>query len=193
MSSKTEKNIKRAIVVLSALLLLSVCLLIGAIYCYKRVAPTVVPDNTISVGEKEVKITPRNTEVLMISRMPEHADDEGTLWKSTDASILRLYKGQNFDETSFAVSNMFPGDALYKEYLVQVRHRGIVTVHFTANVHPSADPVNERLEEVLMCKVEANGELLYEGLMRDIPDSLTYETPYSKRAATTEIPYRITA
>ena len=101
MSSKTEKNIKRAIVVLSALLLLSVCLLIGAIYCYKRVAPTVVPDNTISVGEKEVKITPRNTEVLMISRMPEHADDEGTLWKSTDASILRLYKGQNFDETSW--------------------------------------------------------------------------------------------
>lgn len=195
MSSKTERNIKRAIVVLSILLLISVCLLIGVIYYYERVAPTVVPDNTITTGSvnTNVHIMPRKTNLLTTARTPEHAETNGTLWKSTDETILKLYKGQNYDETSFAVYNMFPGDELYKKYLVQVRHKGVVTVHFTANVHPTSDPDGSKLEEVLMCKVEANGDLLYEGLMRDMPAELDQRTPNAQNATTTEIPYKITA
>ena len=195
MSSKTEKNLKKAIVILSALLLVSVCLLIGILIYYERIAPSVITDQKITTRETgtEARISIRKTNILTAARTAEHARTEGTLWKTSDSFILKLYKGQNYDETAFAVSNMFPGDALYKEYLVQVSHRGAITVNFTANVRPSSDPEGSRLEEVLMCKVEANGQRLYEGLMRNMPETLEYTTDNTARAATTEIPYKITA
>lgn len=194
MSSKTEKNIKKTIVVLTVLLIFSLCLLAGLQWYNKRIAPSVIPDQKITTGEIEAVacITPRKTNILTVARTTEQTNEEGTPWKSSDSSILRLYRGQNYDDTAFAVSNMFPGDELTKNYLVQVSHKGNVTIHFKANVHPSVNRAGARLEEVLMCRVEVNDQFLYEGLMCDMPTSVEYTTEKAQRATTTEIPYKIT-
>lgn len=194
MSSKTEKNLKKAIVILSALLLVSVCLLIGILIYYERIAPSVITDQKITTRETgtEASVSISERKVNIVAAPEGTVNDGGGPWKSSDVSVLRLYRGQSFDDTAFAVNEMFPGDEFAKNYLVQVSHKGTVTLHFKAKVFPSADPVGERLEEVLMCKVEVGDQFLYRGLMRDMPTSVTYKTVNAQTATTTEVPYKIT-
>ena len=86
-----------------------------------------------------------------------------------NGATLALYQGQAEDNTPFSVGNMFPGDAVSKTFRVEVSRKASVTVHFRADVRPGY----EKLAEVLKARVVlGSGEVLYEGLMRDMPQSV---------------------
>ena len=85
---------------------------------------------------------------------------------------------------------MFPGDGETKYYRVQVSYHDAVTVHYHAAVRPGY----EKLAEVMRVRVKllTTGETMYDGLMRDMPESLTHKLAANK-SATDELYYEITA
>ena len=85
---------------------------------------------------------------------------------------------------------MFPGDAETQYFRVQVSYHDKVTVHYRAAVRPGY----EKLAGVLQVRVKllTSGETLYAGLMRDMPESVTY-TLQSQSSATKDLYYEITA
>lgn len=85
---------------------------------------------------------------------------------------------------------MFPGDSETKYFRVRVSYHDKVTVHYKATVRSGY----EKLAEVLKVRVKllSSGETMYEGLMRDMPESLTYNLA-SKETVTDELYYEITA
>ena len=107
----------------------------------------------------------------------------------SDNTELKLYKNHSKEQIPFQMTNMFPGDAETRAYLLEVSYRGTVTVHFEVNVRPGY----EKLAEVLMCSValKTTGEQLYDGLMKDIPES--FEHPLVSGSKTTDaLEYEIT-
>lgn len=107
-----------------------------------------------------------------------------------DAITIELYNKQTEDNTPFQVSNMFPGDSVTKNFRVRVSYHDSVTVHFKATVRDGY----EKLAEVMMVRVKltTTGETLYDGLMRDMPKSLTHKLS-STKSTTDELDYEITA
>lgn len=105
-------------------------------------------------------------------------------------TTLTIYKNQPEDSTPFHAANMFPGDSEQKTYLLAVSYRGTVTVHFHADVRSGS----EKLAEVMNCRVvlKNTNETLYDGLMKDMPESLAHKLVSSK-ATTDELEYEITA
>jgi len=101
---------------------------------------------------------------------------------------LTIYKNHPEESSPFHADNMFPGDKESKTYLLAVSYRGTVTVHFQAEVREGY----EKLAEVMNCRVvlKNTGETLYDGLMRDMPEIMTYEL-ISQRAVTDELEYGI--
>ncbi len=85
---------------------------------------------------------------------------------------------------------MFPGDTETKWYCVKISHSGDVIVRYRAEVRPGY----EKLAEVLRCRVVllTTGEMLYDGLMRDMPESLNYSVETDKTTES-ELYYEITA
>lgn len=85
---------------------------------------------------------------------------------------------------------MFPGDVETKFFRVQVSYHDKVTVHFKATVRAGY----EKLAEVLQVRVKllTTGETLYDGLMRDMPASVTHKLA-SANSTTDELYYEITA
>lgn len=106
------------------------------------------------------------------------------------AATIALYNKQPEDNTPFQVSNMFPGDSETKYFRVQVSYQSQVTVHFKAAVREGY----EKLAEVLKVKVRllTTGETLYDGLMKDMPESVTHQLS-SAKSTTDELYYEITA
>jgi len=209
MASNKERKLKIAIIVLSVLLAISLAMLVYLLRYLERISPATVQDNIITTGYNHTTprqqtvptISRRTTELLMSAKDPVHADTEGRDWESEDPEILKLFKGQDYDMTSFVVRNMFPGDALYKEYCVEVSHKGPVTVHFETQIRENTTDKAPFLNDVLECQIYINGELHYDGLMAGIPEfinknpneHLVYTTPDTARATTTRIVYRIVA
>lgn len=106
---------------------------------------------------------------------------------TANGATLALYQGQAEDNTPFAVGNMFPGDVESKTFRVEVSRKASVTIHFRADVRPGY----EKLAEVLKARVVlGSGEVLYEGLMRDMPQSVDTALTGSGTDALT---YEITA
>lgn len=101
-----------------------------------------------------------------------------------------MYNKQPEENTPFAVGNMFPGDAETKYYRVQVSYRDTVTVHYHADIRPGYD----KLAEVLKVKITllSDNQTLYDGLMRDMPASLTHRLT-TKDSTTDELYYEVTA
>ena len=66
--------------------------------------------------------------------------------------------------------NMFPGDSVSKDFNIQVSHQKAITLYYHADIRPGY----EVLAEVLHIKIELpeKGETLYNGLMRDMPNSV---------------------
>ena len=85
---------------------------------------------------------------------------------------------------------MFPGDSETKYYCVRVSHKGDVVLRFRADVRPGY----EKLAEVLCCRITLpeNSGVLYDGLMRDMPESLNHALNTDKGTAS-EVYYEITA
>ena len=162
---------KRIIIILSVVLAISAIALIG-IWLYRgsgvtRTSQTVtVPDNTISNA---------STGWMVYARAEE---------TTTECS---LYFDKAEEVVPFKAINMFPGDTETKSYTVKVSHNDDVTLRFRATVRDGY----ELLAEVLHCRLLCDGAVQYDGLMRDMPQSLSEELAAGD-AVTTERTYTVT-
>ncbi len=104
-----------------------------------------------------------------------------------DSDRMRLNTPDSSGNTAFAVENMFPGDAHTKDFTVTVNHQKPVTLYYHADIRPGS----EKLAEVMMVKIELpeKSVTLYEGLMRDMPNSLALDLAAEEK----KVLYRITA
>lgn len=209
---KQKKKIKIVIIILAILLGLSL-LALGGTLIYNKIAnatpaTVTVPDNLITPDEDTTK--PDNSD----SQAPDSSDTEkpdssdtqtpnssaatsssavpmqSTTAEVKKAATVELYNKQPEENTPFQVGNMFPGDSETKYFRVRVSYHDKITVHYKATVRPGY----EKLAEVLKVRVRllTTGEMLYDGLMRDMPESLTHKLA-SKKSATDELYYEITA
>ena len=177
-----KKKLKIIIIVLAILLGLSL-LALGGTILYNKMANTTpatvtVPDNMITPDEDTSKPDSSATEKPSSSA------------ETKKAATIELYNKQPEENTAFAVGNMFPGDSETKYFRVRVSYHDKITVHYKATVRPGY----EKLAEVLKVRVKllSTGEMLYDGLMRDMPESLTHKLA-SKKSITDELYYDITA
>lgn len=210
-----KKKIKSIIIVLACLLGLSL-LALGGTLIYNKIANTAsatvtVPDNLITPDEDTSN--PDNSESQAPdssesnSQAPNRSDTQAprssadasfsavTPTQNTTAEVkkaatIELYNKQPEENTAFAVGNMFPGDSETKYFRVRVSYHDKITVHYKATVRPGY----EKLAEVLKVRVNllSTGETMYDGLMRDMPESLTHKLA-SKKSTTDELYYEITA
>lgn len=201
-----KKKIKIIIIVLACLLGLSL-LALGGTLIYNKIANTTpatvtVPDNLITPDEDTTK--PDNSESS--SQAPDSFDTQtpnssaatsssavptqSTTAEAKKAATIELYNKQPEENTPFAVGNMFPGDSETKYFRVRVSYHDTITVHYKAAVRPGY----EKLAEVLKVRVNllSTGETMYDGLMRDMPESLAHKLA-SKKSTTDELYYEITA
>ena len=177
-----KKKLKIIIIVLAILLGLSL-LALGGTILYNKMANTTpatvtVPDNMITPDEDTSKPDSSATEKPSSSA------------ETKKAATIELYNKQPEENTAFAVGNMFPGDSETKYFRVRVSYHDKITVHYKATVRPGY----EKLAEVLKVRVKllSTGEMLYDGLMRDMPESLTHQLA-SQKSTTDELYYDITA
>ena len=201
-----KKKIKIIIIVLACLLGLSL-LALGGTLIYNKIANTAsatvtVPDNLITPDEDATK--PDSSES---SSQASDSSDTQTPSSSADASssavptqsttaevkkaaTIELYNKQPEENTPFQVENMFPGDSETKYFRVRVSYHDKITVHYKATVRPGY----EKLAEVLKVRIRllSAGETMYDGLMRDMPESLTHKLA-SQKSTTDELYYEITA
>ena len=201
-----KKKIKIVIIILAILLGLSL-LALGGTVIYNKIAnntlaTVTVPDNLITPDEDTTK--PDSSESN--SQAPDSSDTQtpsssadasssavptqSTTAEAKKAATIELYNKQPEENTPFHVGNMFPGDAEIKYFCVRVSYHDKITVHYKATVRPGY----EKLAEVLKVRVKllSTGEMLYDGLMRDMPESLTHKLA-SKKSTTDELYYEITA
>ena len=190
MIGKKERTLKKVIAALAVLLVLALGALAGVLMSgrYGDSISDSAPDNHIFSAaygsETATKVTTRGV-AMRTASWTSTADTSRSSYEDT---VLEIYRGNADVNQPFAVSNMFPGDVIPKDYQVKVTHRGPVVVHFRAAVRPGY----EKLAEVLKVKVQIEGQDRYEGLMRDMPESLDCTTPNTAKAETTELDYRLT-
>ena len=202
-----KKKIKIVIIVLACLLGLSL-LALGGTLVYNKLAnnppaTVTVPDNLITPDEDTTKPdssesnsqAPDSSETQTPSSSADTSSSAVQPTQSTTAEVkkaatIELYNQQPEENTPFTVDNMFPGDAEIKYFCVRVSYHDKITVHYKATVRPGY----EKLAEVLKVRVKllSTGEMLYDGLMRDMPESLTHKLA-SKKSTTDELYYEITA
>lgn len=208
---KQKKKIKVIIIVLACLLGLSL-LALGGTLIYNKIAnatpaTVTVPDNLITPDEDTTKPdsdsqapdssdtekpdssdtqTPDGSTATSSSAVPT----QSTTAEAKKAATIELYNKQPEENTPFQVGNMFPGDSETKYFRVRVSYHDTITVHYKATVRPGY----EKLAEVLKVRIRllSAGETMYDGLMRDMPESLTHKLA-SKKSATDELYYEITA
>ena len=201
-----KKKIKIVIIILAILLGLSL-LALGGTVIYNKIAnntpaTVTVPDNLITPDEDATK--PDSSESN--SQAPDSSDTQtpsssadasssavsaqNTTAEAKKAATIELYNKQPEENKAFTVGNMFPGDVETKYFRVRVSYHDKITVHYKATVRPGY----EKLAEVLKVRVRllTTGEMLYDGLMRDMPESLTHKLA-SKKSTTDELYYEITA
>lgn len=168
------------ILVLVILLLISGTALVGTLlYKYFRGGESTLataPDNVISPEKSEERVSvTEEQEVSQVS--PEEKE-----------TVLKIYHHHGEDSTPFHVVNMFPGDAEKKSYYLEVSYQGSVTLHFHADIRDGY----EKLAEVLKCSISLRDRgLLYDGLMREMPESISYMLPESN-GTTEQLVYDIT-
>ena len=201
-----EKKKKTIIIILSVLLGLSLLGLGGALV-YNKIANTTpatvtVPDNLITPDKDTIKSDSSESN----SQAPDNSNTEkpdnsadtsssavptqSTNAETKKAATVELYNKQPEENTPFAVGNMFPGDIETKYFRVRVSYHDKITVHYKATVRPGY----EKLAEVLKVRVNllSTSETMYDGLMRDMPESLTHKLA-SPKSTTDELYYEITA
>lgn len=210
-----KKKIKSIIIVLACLLGLSLLALCGTLI-YNKIANTasatvtvpnnlITPDEDTSNPDNGESQAPDSSESN--SQAPNRSDTQAprssadasssavTPTQNTTAEVkkaatIELYNKQPEENTAFAVGNMFPGDSETKYFRVRVSYHDKITVHYKATVRPGY----EKLAEVMKVRVKllSTGETMYDGLMRDMPESLTHKLA-SPKTTTDELYYEITA
>lgn len=199
-----KKKIKIIIIVLAVLLGLSL-LALGGTLVYNKIANTTpatvtVPDNLITPDEDTTKPDSSDSQAPDSSdtQAPSSSADtssavqptQSTSVETKKAATIELYNKQPEENTAFQAGNMFPGDVETKYFRVRVSYHDKITVHYKATVRPGY----EKLAEVLKVRVNllSTGETMYDGLMRDMPESLTHKLA-SPKTTTDELYYEITA
>lgn len=192
---QNNKLVKTLIIVLSALLLLSILSLAG-IWLYNYITydgqtSTTLPDNIIT---DDTKPNGSTTTTTVADKQPSASEPSGstsTTKKPVNlAEVLLLHNRNEDDNTPFNVPNMFPGDSVTKYYCVRVSYINTITVRFRADVRSGY----EKLAEVLQFRVTMpeTGEVLYDGLMKDMPLSIDHALSSGKET-TSELYYEMTA
>ncbi|OCA80768.1 hypothetical protein [Bacillus sp. FJAT-27986] len=105
------------------------------------------------------------------------------------STVISLHKGQFTDNEPFKVINMLPGDSEVKNFCLKVSYKNSGRIHFLVDIHNKP----EKLLEVLKLKVVLlnSGDVLYDGLMRDMGELDTYTLKKSDVAKTEELYYEI--
>lgn len=125
-----------------------------------------------------------------IVAMAQSEGQENSLLTEQKPVGLKLNKRKDTDNVAFQVSNMFPGDVVLGNYCVKVSYKEIATVGFRVDIGKGYD----KLAEVLKCKIVLSDtdELLYDGLMKDVPKALEQTLPYAEKGEV-ELCYQISA
>lgn len=200
-----KKKIKVAIVVLAVLLCISLLALGGTLVYNRLIADkpgtVLVPDNLITPDDaatapEGTTLPDGNSET---KKKTEAGGTGSTVGSSgvtqinaagRTAATIELYSRHSEENIPFKVMNMFPGDRETKYFRVRVSYCNEVTVHYRAFVRPGY----EKLAEVMKVRIRLlnTGEIMYDGLMRDMPESVKYKL-VSPKKDTAELYYEITA
>ena len=169
------KALNRVILLLMILLVISMAALAG-ISIYNHLTSTGVS----SVMVEDNIITPDTGMILnenAFEMVGASADTEAEYEVTNTAKNLVLHKWKTTDNEPFHVKNMFPGDKITQRYCLNVSYENRVTVNFRTEVREGY----EKLAEVLKCKAElqTTGEILYDGLMKDMPKSFSHELTHN--------------
>lgn len=211
MQQNKRNRTKIVIIILAVLLACSLCALAGTVI-YNRLASAAdaivtVPDNLITPDDADASDSDAQAAASSDTQSPTQsgsqssgqtaslaATSSSSAAQSTtparEAAAIALHNRQPQDNVPFSVGNMFPGDRETKYFNVQVSHHDTATVHFKAEVRPGY----EKLAEVMQVHIQllTTGETLYDGLMRDMPESVTHAL-YAAEDTTDELYYEITA
>ncbi len=194
---KRKGKIKTAITILAVLLGIALLLLIGTLiydrFVERGPSSVTVPDNIISPEESGTSQTASDgdgsaaaagSDTLSIEEEERNSEGDVT------AEALTLHARNPGDNLPFSVGNMFPGDRETKYYCLRVSHHEDVTLRFRADVRPGY----EKLAEVLKCRVvlPESGKVLYEGLMRDMPESVNVPLAVAQSGGMSEVYYEVT-
>lgn len=214
-----NKKIHTAIVILSVLLAISLLAIAGLII-YNQLKPretatVTVSDNLITPDEEKTQsATQESADSKQADASDVKSNGTGSANGSTasvknnnavnnnyaqgfygnpnikTAAKMKLYNRQPEDNIPFEVQNMLPGDSETKYFGVQVSYCNALTVNFRATVRDGY----EKLAEVMKIRIKllSTGEIVYDGLMRDMPSCVTYKL-YSEKETTEEFYYEITA
>ncbi len=150
MTSKEQvlKKLKIAIIVLLIVFAVSFMALAARIiyvsFYADRDTTVVVPDNILEVNDSEDSIKVHSLIALdycenyqttnkltnVLCEKPAEPEIMLLSTRSTQATVVELYLGQNADNDAFTAQNMFPGDTVTKFYCLKVYHKADVTIYF---------------------------------------------------------------
>ena len=180
------------IIILSVLLAVSIVAL-----CITLVYGNIIPAKPASFTVPYNIITPERRENSSLtakyaanSNVAATAADS-SLPSDTKAEVLYLYRANPDVNTPFNVANMFPGDSVTKYFCIKTTYKNTVTVRYHADIRQGG----EKSAEVLKCRIKllSTGEVLYDGIIRDMPKSLNHTLPYIQTSDDSELYYEITA
>lgn len=212
-----NKKIHTAIVILSVLLAISLLAIAGLMlynhFKPRETATVTVSDNLITPDEEKTQPVSQET---ADNKKTDKSNGKENGKNSSSASAkknnagnnnnyaqgfygnpniktaakMKLYNRQPKDNIPFEVQNMLPGDSETKYFGVQVSYCNALTVNFRATVRDGY----EKLAEVMKIRIKllSTDEIVYDGLMRDMPSCVTYKL-YSEKDTTEEFYYEITA
>lgn len=146
---------------------------------------TDTPDPSSSADDEKT-----TSETETVSKPNVSETTEASSVSVTKASAISLHSKQPEENKPFQVTNMFPGDVETKYYRIKVSYKGDIIVRYHADIRPGY----EKLSEVLKVKIRLpeTDETLYDGLMRDMPESLNHAL-YTTEKTQSELYYEITA
>lgn len=127
--------------------------------------------------------------LLLWGQMAVNSLAAGAKTDTAEAEVLRLSERNAGENVAFGVEDMYPGDKLVQKYRVEVVFTDTATVSFQAVVRSGYEKLSEVLE--LTVKRTDTEEVLYEGLLRDMPEVDQVLTANGKSRQ--EICYEITA
>lgn len=180
-SAKHESDkMKRIIVVLVVLLVISgICLAARHIYMKKtadKQSSVTISDNIIEENTDKDKTYESGASA---NKQEQPSGDAALQQPAKDTAVIKLYKRNPEDNTTFEVMNMLPGDIETKEFELQVYHKKDIELFFNAEVTEQT----KQLEDVLKIKVTSidTGKVLI-----DAPFSLADGMEVSELLVTNE-------
>lgn len=185
-----DKRLKILIWVLAVLFAVSLMAFVGTLLVrhFAHSEPTMVevPGNVIATDDEDSPNEEEPASETMKPDTTEATSNGGTI--KTEA--IALHNRQPEDNTPFQATNLFPGDRVTKYYCVRVCYKDDIIVRYHADIRPGY----EKLSEVLKVKIRLIDEdkTLYDGLMRDMPESLEYALSTDVRTQS-ELHYGVTA